>query len=407
MEPRLRNLSLFLKKHPKNLQKMVWVTGPRQVGKTTLLQSWPREFALEPSYMLNWDVPEDRRILRAKDLSFFRERVAQSSTLPFFLFDEIHKYTRWKKLLKGLFDALKGKAYFAVTGSARLDTYRRGGDSLLGRYWLFHLDPLTVAEVTKGSSFTIPSRWADRKSAIVREVYDRLFQHGGFPEPYNEPDSTGHARWAQLRREILVKEDLRDLSRISELSGVEHLMEILPHKVGSPLSVNSLREDLEVSHPTVTNWLKWLEAIYYFFPISVYSRRLTRSLKKEKKIYLYDWAEIENPGARFENLVAVHLLKAVHGYREMLGEDLKLFYLRDKEKREVDFLLTKKGKPWMMIEAKVKPEPEPASLFYFAECLQPEHVVLLTHEDVEAGWKFRHDKKYWQSSASTFFSNWL
>lgn len=409
--PSDRFLTTWLGQNPRRLKKMVFLAGPRQVGKTTLIKRLPEVLKRPDTVYLNWDIPEDQKILRAPNLSFFREKAASSAAgkagPAFFLLDEIHKNPRWKNFLKGLYDALGDQASFAVTGSARLDVYRRGGDSLLGRYWLFHLFPFTVAEATGRSSSALPESWPDRNDPEVREAYENLFSRGGFPEPFFKLTEAEHRIWANLRKETLVREDLRDLSRIMELAQIQNLMDLLPSKIGSPLSLNSLREDLNTSHPTAQNWLRWLETLYYFFSVDVYSKRLARSLKKEKKVYLYDWAEVRDPGARFENLVALHLKKAVHACREMNGDDLKLHYLRDKEKREVDFLILKEDKPWMLLETKLSPDPAPSALAYYAERLKPRHVVLLTHEWGTPSWKFYRDTKYWLSPAGTFFSNWL
>ncbi|MBI2337002.1 MAG: ATP-binding protein [Deltaproteobacteria bacterium] len=402
-----RYLSHYLQTHPQDLAKMVLVAGPRQVGKTTLVKRLPKLLGYRHSCYLNWDIPEDRKILKSPDLHFFRELAANQSTPTLILLDEIHKNPRWKKFLKGLYDALHEQLHIVVTGSARLDTYRRGGDSLMGRYWLFHLFPLTIAEVNKNSQFKLPNPINHQVKKENYQVYHQLFQQGGFPEPLFKLNATQHARWSHLRKETLVKEDLRDLSRIQELEGIHTLMELLPNKVGSPLSLQSLLEDLEISHPTLKNWLRWLRHLYYYFSIPVYSKKLIRSLKKEQKIYLYDWANINDPGVRFENLVALHLYKAVTVYREMLGAPLELYYLRDKEKREVDFLVLKAKTPWLMIESKLNNESNPKQLKYYSERLKPEHAILLYHQSTKPEWKYYHNMKYWQTDAATFFAQWL
>ncbi len=403
-----RVLTRFLTANPDLLAKMIWVTGPRQVGKTTLIRSWPQALNLPNDHYLNWDIPEDRKILRGSNLNFFLDKMSRNSGPPFFLLDEIHKNPKWKRFLKGLYDAFGKKARIAVTGSAALGVYRRGGDSLLGRYWLFHLNPLSVAEVLGASQITrLPEEFAVDRSPAVRESYEHLFQRGGFPEPFYSLNERGYRRWADMRREILVREDLRDLSRIVELTSIENLMELLPARVGSPLSLNSLREDLETSHATLKNWLHWLRQLYYLFSIPAYSKKLSRSLKKEEKIYLYDWAEISDPASRFENLVAMHLKKAVEAYREMLGEKMELYYLRDKEKREVDFLVTRAGRAWMLIESKLSQDPSPAHLNYFSTRLKPTHTVLLTHDWTEIGYRQFRETRYWLSPAGAFFSNWV
>lgn len=402
-----RTLTTYLDKNRSNFNKMLIVTGPRQVGKTTLIQRWPEVLGFPKWAYLNWDIPEDRKVLRAPTLAYFRERAIPNQPKPLFLLDEIHKNRRWKNYLKGLFDALKDQAHFVVTGSGRMDVYRRGGESLLGRYWLFHLFPFTVAEAAGTASFTMPTTWPESNRPEWQDCYNTLFHCGGFPEPFFAGDETTHGRWAIFRRESLLREDLRDLSRIMEMALVENLLDLLPRNIGAPLSVNALREDLEVSHHTVKNWLRWLEVLYYVFFVPVYAKNLARSLKREQKLYLYNWAEIADLGARFENLVALHLLKAVHGYREFCGEDLRLYYLRDRERREVDFCIVRKGRPWLLLEAKASPDPSPSSLVYFAERLHPEHVVMVTHEPVDPQWKVFRDRRYWLSPAATFFANWL
>jgi len=228
----------------------------------------------------------------------------------------------------------------------------------MGRFLNFRLHPFSYGEVCNNEIFD-PDKWKStlfKKTKMSRDDKNllRLLEMSGFPEPYLANSQKILKIWRQSRNEKIVREDLRDLSRIPELSQVEMLTSLLPEKVGSPLSVQSLREDLEVSHDTVKRWLNYLNELYYFFELKPWSKSVPRSLKKEGKVYLYDWTEIENEGFKFENLIACHLQKACHYWTDT-GEGLfDLYYLRNKEKEEIDFLIVKDKKPWLMVEAKNK-----------------------------------------------------
>lgn len=341
--------------------KMAFVSGPRQVGKTTLAQSLLTHRRSGEYH--NWDDKAFRKmwvkgpkqvaasVLDSKNPSFAYK--------PLLILDELHKDKRWKSSLKGLFDLFHKDIDILVTGSARLNIFKKGGDSLLGRYFSFRLHPLSLAELighrndspsTLLESLFKSTRLPDEKNSV--EIFTRLMTFGGFPDPYLNGDHRFANLWRSGRIEKLVREDLRDLSRLPELSQVELLATLLPDKVGNPLSVQSLCEDVEVSHNTVTRWMKYLENLYYHFTIRPYSKRVIRSLKKEPKIYLYDWSEIDAIGPRFENLVASHLMKACHFWHDSGHGLWQLHYLRNKEKKEVDFLLTLKDKAILSIECK-------------------------------------------------------
>jgi uncharacterized protein len=331
----------------KNLaqEKFVLLTGARQVGKTTLAKNW-----LIPNHgsYLNWDIPSDRETI----LKFFKQPITAEN----FVFDELHKYARWKAWLKGLYDKENERLHVLVTGSARLDLFQRGGDSLLGRHELIRLHPLSIGELTHGKLMPPPKRMVDwstiKIQKVKRSIWDRLANKGGFPEPYLKNDNQQHHRWSSRRRQLLIQEDIRTLTDIKNLSLIEHLALLLPERVASVLSVNSLREDLQVAHNTVSNWLDALERIYYCFKLKPYSSKIARSLKKEQKVYLWDWSQVESPSARFENMIANHLLKAVHAWSDLGYGDYELMYWRDKQKREVDFMITKNRKPLVLFEAK-------------------------------------------------------
>ena len=303
-------------------KKMVFVAGPRQVGKTTLAKSLPGGQA---GY-LNWDVAEHReRILR-------RELPATK----LWVFDELHKYRSWRNYLKGLFDSRIARRQILVTGSARLDFYRFGGDSLQGRYHLLRLHPLSVAEL----GLTKPTELQD------------LLNLGGFPEPYFGGSAIEARRWSRDHRTLLIREEVASLERVQDLGNLELLMLRLPELVGSPLSINALREDLQVTHKTVAHWLQILERLYAIFRLSPFGAPRIRAVKKEQKHYHWDWSVIQEPSLRFENLVAGHLLKWVHYQQDAKGRDLELRYFRDTDRREVDFVVVERRTPQLFVECK-------------------------------------------------------
>lgn len=402
-----RYLGVHLLNHPEDLKKMVFVAGPRQVGKTTLLEYVGPKLGFTDIEYLNWDRPKDRPPIRDIQYTMFNERLANATSQPLIIFDELHKYTKWKSYLKGFYDTFRNKLAIFVTGSARLDVYRRGGDSLLGRYWLFHLYPFSLNEIVNCTNPSPPTVLSHTENPAAKDVMDSLLRWGGFPEPFLARSDSLHNRWKRMRRERLIREDLRDLSKIHDLSHVENLMDLVIASVSSSLSLNSLRETLNVSYNAVHTWLKWLEAIYYCFKITPYSKKVTRGLKKEPKYYLYDWSEIKTAGARFENLVAVHLKKSVDFWNDTGVGDFDLRYVRDLEKREVDFLILKDSKVWMLIECKTSEKDIPAPLRHMTEMLKPEFSVLVTQDDQPGSYKIVNDIKYWVSGASEFLLNFI
>ena len=325
-------------------RKMVFIGGPRQVGKTTFALGFLGREADErhPAY-LNWDHPAVPPRLRRAELP---------AGEPLLLLDEIHKYARWRNLLKGIYDTEKSTRRIIVTGSARLDYYRKGGDSLAGRYRYFRLHPFSLRELNRTPS---------------RSDLDVLLRRGGFPEPLFSHDDAGHRIWQRDRLSRVVREDLRDLEHVREISLVEHLVDLLPSKVGSPLSVKSLREDLEVDHKTAERWLQILENLYVCFRISPYGSPRIRAVKKERKLYLWDWSSVEESGPRFENLVASQLLKYCHFVEDTEGHSMELRYLRDTDRREVDFVVLKDRKPLFAVECKTGEKAVSPALRYFSE----------------------------------------
>ena len=389
-----RYLGRYLLEHPHNLDKMVFIAGPRQVGKTTLVQSLGPKLGFKNVLYLNWDRPKDRIPIRDINYTVFREEVENAQGRPLVIFDELHKYPKWKSFLKGYYDTFKKDLPAFVTGSARLDVYRRGGDSLLGRYWLFHLNPFSVGEMLKGKIFAPPKELTLTSDKEAQKAFEILMERGGFPEPLFSEDSTTGPRWRRMRRDILIREDLRDLSKIHDVGHVDNLMDLVIGSVGSTLSLNSLRESLDVSYNAVRTWLKWLEAIYYCFRIMPYSKRVARALKKECKYFLFDWSELNEKGARFENLAAMHFKKSVDFWNDIGSGSFELCYVRDLEKREVDFLILQDKKPWMLIECKYQDDEIPKSLRYLTSILRPQYSILLNGSDQPGKYRFWGDTKY-------------
>jgi len=342
--------------------KIALVSGARQCGKTTLGKMLLSERGLG-SY-LSWDDPEVRRRWVRSPRSLLE---VEPRGVPLLVFDEIHKTRGWKRTLKGLFDTEESPHDILVTGSSRLNVYRRGGDSLLGRALHFRLHPFSLSELVTPA----PPRAPDEHRAALfaglpegpgpGEVLEAMLTLGTFPEPLLGGNERKARLWRRSRLERLVREDLRDLTRIAELGRVEMLASLLPERVGSPLSRAALREDLEVSHDTVTRWLDLLGELFYCFEVKPWTRSVKRSLRKEGKVYLWDPAEVPTPGPRFENLVACHLLKACDYWSDTGYGRFELFYLRNKEKEEIDFLVSCNQKPWLAVEAKLgADQPSPA-----------------------------------------------
>jgi len=341
-------------------EKMVFVGGPRQVGKTTLARELIGNHFQHSGYF-NWDNRQDRR------------SIMQSSwpgDAVLIILDEIHKYKKWKSLVKGEYDKLKDKYRFLITGSARLDLYRKGGDSMLGRYHYYRLHPFTLAEVLGRISVPHVFKEVPIPSQNDKELFFALDKFGGFPEPFLKQNTRVLRRWHNEKVDRLFREDIRDVEQVRDIVNMQLLGDLLPDRAGSLLSLNSLREDLEVSHRAVSNWINILESFYYCFRIYPFAAKNFRSLKKGAKLYLWDWSEIDQEPAKFENLVACHLLKLVHFLQDYEGYRAQLYYLRSIEKKEVDFLVTIEKKPWFAVEVKINDVNASPHLHYFREKLK-------------------------------------
>jgi predicted AAA+ superfamily ATPase len=338
-------------------RKMILLSGPRQCGKTTLAQNL---LATVSGAYYSWDSLSDRLAIQKRKLDF---------EARLWVFDELHKFRRWRALLKELVDAERSRRGILVTGSARLDLYGRGGDSLQGRYLAHHLHPFTYSELA-GIPFDSTLDLPELARDPAREL-DDLLQLGGFPEPLLQGSAREAGRWRLTYGERLVREEVASLEQVREMERLELLYERLSDVAGGVLSINSLREDLEVAFETVRNWLAILERLDAIFRVSPYGPPRIRSVKKEPKVYFWDWPRCATEGARLENMVALHLLRAVDWARDVEGEKMQLRYFRTPSGHEVDFVLLRAGKPWIAVEVKASDSDLAPSLRYFSERAQP------------------------------------
>ena len=324
-------------------EKMVFLGGPRQVGKTTLaLTLLENGDERHPAY-LNWDDLQSRRMLLGGALP---------GVEPLVILDEVHKYKGWRNLVKGFYDMNKSRRQFLITGSARLDHYRRGGDSLQGRYHYHRLHPLSLHELGQGAG---------------NEEWDALLKFGGFPEPYLKANTRHWKRWQRERQSRVIQEDLINLEQVREVSQLSLLADILPARVGSPLSINNLRGDLSVAFETAERWVTILENLYYCFRIQPFGLPRLRAAKKEKKLYMWDWSLCADEGARFENLVASNLLKYCHRHEDQEGDRMELKFIRDSQRREIDFVVVRNGQPEFAVECKSGDRSLSRNISYFSQ----------------------------------------
>ena len=341
-----RVYSSVMADHLAKYRQMIFLSGPRQVGKTTLAMESAEAY-------VSWDKEKDRQsILSGADALAEKFGLAslRAGGLPIVAFDEIHRYSRWKTFLKGFFDTYEKNCRIIATGSARMDVYKRGGDSMMGRYFPYRIHPFSVGELL---SPEIPDEKAVRAPVLLADDdWDALVRFGGFPEPLANRDVRFQKKWHRLRMEQLLREDIRDLTRTTELDIVERLAMILANRSGEQLVYASLAREVNVSEPTVKQWVTTLKALYYGFGIRPWAKNVENSLRKTEKWYLRDWSGIDDEGKRNETIVACHLLKAVELWTDIGIGDFELFYIRDKQKHEVDFLVAKDHKPWFLVESK-------------------------------------------------------
>jgi len=377
----------FLAEHLAALRQMAFVSGPRQVGKTTTCGK-------QAGVRLNWDNPDDRRIILAGPAAL-AERAGIGRLRgrePILLLDELHKYPRWKSLLKGFFDTYEEQVKVIVTGSSRLDVYRRGGDSMMGRYFIYRMHPFSVAETGRQDLPDCERILRDPAKPSERE-FQALWRHGGYPEPFARRDARFSQRWKGHRYQQLLREDIRDTGGIQHLDQLEMLVALLASRSAHQLIYSSLATEIRVSVDTIRRWVTTLCSFHYGFLVKPWFRNVSRALRKEPKWFLRDWSAIEDPGARAETFIACHLLKAVEGWTDLGLGRFDLHYLRDKQKREVDFLVVRDGDPWFLVEGK-KNEPKVSKeLGYFQKQTKAPHAfhVVLDDKYVDADCFSRND----------------
>lgn len=336
----------MLAEHLAHHRQMALVSGPRQVGKTTTCRNHADSYA-------NWDNTDDQTSILAGPAA-----VAEQLGLdrlqdkpPVALFDELHKYARWKQFLKGFYDTYGDQIRVLVTGSSRLDTYQRVGDSLMGRYFLYHMHPFSLAE-TLHHELPDPNRVIRLPKKPKPATFEALWKHGGYPEPFLKRDPRFSRRWQSLRTEQLLREDIRDSTQVQQIDQISILARLLASRSGSQITFSNLANQVRVSTETARRWVETLSSLHHGFLIKPWFKNVTRSLRKEPKWFLRDWAEIEDAGSRAETFIGCHLLKAVDGWNDLGFGKFQLAYLRDKEKREVDFVVIRDGKPWFLAEVK-------------------------------------------------------
>jgi len=343
-------------------KKMVFITGPRQVGKTYLAKDIMKNFK-SPVY-LNFDDIDDMQMIKGRSWRLNSDLV---------VLDEIHKMKGWKNYLKGTYDTKSSLQNFLVTGNARLDTFRQTGDSLAGRYFLYHLNPLSVKEISGNMS--------------AYEAVVALNTLGGFPEPFLSGSEEYSERWRRQYYTDIVREDILDFSKISEIKAIKLLLEMLRKRIGVPLSYTSLAQDIQISPNTVRKYIEILESLNILFLIRPLHRNIARAILKEPKVYFYDSGYVDSEeGVRLENTVAVCLLKHVQYLQDVKGKEISLFYIRTKDKREVDFAIVDKEEVTHIIEVKLSDSGVSRNLKYFKERIPRAQAIQLVHNT-------RHDRE--------------
>ena len=350
---------------------MVFLTGPRQVGKTSLAKAIAADY--QSAVYLNYDSLADRKIIT---------KMAWLPSTQLLILDELHKMPEWKNYLKGLYDTKPEQLQILVTGSARLETFRQSGDSLAGRFFRHRLNPLSLAEISEAQA----------------PVLERLLERGGFPEPYLADSIEDSNRWRLQYIDGLIRTDILDFEAVHDFRAIQLTLELLQNRVGSPLSYASLARDVGVSPNTIKRYIEVFEALYIIFRVTPYHRNIARSLQKDAKIYFYDNGLVKgDDGVKFENLVAVSLLKHLNAIEDYQGKPTALRMLRTKEQKEVDFVLVVDGEPLQMLEIKLSDASVSPALRYFYDRYQIPAVQLvknLRHERLDKGIEVRRAYEY-------------
>ena len=348
---------------------MAFISGPRQVGKTTLSKNIYSDYRY-----LDWDDTQDRLSI-IQGQQHVVDRIGQKAN-QIVIFDEIHKYADWKNFIKGFFDKYQELGWkIIVTGSSRLDAYRKGGDSLVGRYFHFQMHPLSVAELLHASFSENPIR---RPKRIRNEDWNALLVYGGFPEPFLKSSKRFHRQWSRTRHKQLVQEDIRGLGGAYDISRIEVLSELIHLNAATLLNYSAYAKNLRASVESIQRWIILLKQLSYCFTLRPWTKNISRSIAKEPKIFLIDWSQIDDIGKRNENFVACALLKAVQGWNDLGLGDFGLHFIRTKDKREVDFVVTESNRPWFIVEAKTSDTGLSSSLEYFQKMIGAKHAFQTT-----------------------------
>ncbi|MCY3884343.1 MAG: AAA family ATPase [Gammaproteobacteria bacterium] len=360
-------------------RQMIFLSGPRQVGKTTAVRNISNRLPL--SHYLNWDNVQHRQRFLHNPTDFASEIGLDqvTATKIFCLFDELHKFSRWRDFLKGLHDSYS--AFNAVvTGSAQLNVFWRGGDSLRGRYFSYTLHPLSIAELVRSlddierAIVTMPKKISDDR-------WEAFWQFGGFPEPFQRANKRFHNRWTLTFNDQVLREEVRDLTRVRELSQIESLALHIRDRVGQMSNYLGLARSVQSSVDSVRRWTTILESLYFCYRVTPWYRNVARSLRKEPKFYLWDWSQVQDAGAKAENIVASALLKSVNWWTESGLGNYSLHFLRDTQKREVDFIVVRDGQPWFLVEVKSgSPCSLSPQLGYFQKQVGADHAFQVSFE---------------------------
>ncbi|NCT56594.1 MAG: ATP-binding protein [Legionella sp.] len=363
----------IIQHHIDAYSQMIFISGSRQVGKTTIAKTFQTS---EYSY-LNWDNIIHRKIILGDIFNYIESKLLSTltKTKPCIILDEIHKFKHWKNLIKGIYDQHKEKLTIIVTGSAKLDVYNKGGDSLMGRYFNYQIFPLSVYELLQRP---YQKNLIHPPSELNQKAWQTLIQRGGYPEPYLKNDDEFTTLWQTSRRSQLFREEIRDYANIQNIDQLELLGQLITHQTGSQTNYSNLATKIRVSETTVRSWFTLLDNTYFCFNIYPWTKNIHRSILKAPKTYLYDWSLCADKGAMVENLIALHLLKAISFWNNTGQGEFGLFYLRNKDKREVDFLVTKHNQPWFLAEVKSSAkQPLSDNLRFFQEQLNAPHAFQL------------------------------
>lgn len=379
-----RNYYINIWNELSNEKSLIFLIGPRQSGKTTLSKIIANDF--NNNIYFNWDIIKHRNKF-VNDNYFFENIVRTDKSNPLIILDEFHKFKNWKQYLKGVYDNFANEYKFLVTGSGRLNLNEKTGESLAGRYFRFTLFPLTISEFfikrDINDFLSNPLEHFDiNNENETKNIWDQLFIFGGFPEPFFRAKKTFLNKWINTFSKNIIREDISIITNIKRISDIDVLYSMLSFKIGSPISRNSIARDIGASFVSIDNWLKIMEAFYLIFSISPYYKSISRSIRKEKKIYLFNYAEINDNGKKFENMIGLELLRFIYSQNEKGIGNFKLNYLRNKEKEEVDFLITLDDKPKLLIEAKFNDTSLSPSIFKFQNILKIPAIQLVNKNDI-------------------------